>query len=330
MAPEQIICVADGRMEYETFRGKWGNIIVRDSDGKTEPLFWYDASRREGDTPTASYYADHDKLQVVLKEKFGKRPIDTALLVNTFGGLIAGECLIRDITDLTRKNGGSVFAYVSTVAVSAGSAIMMQADHVTTVPDSWCMWHLPSFPKNYAEELTTLHGPEKGAQTLERFNRIRHEIHEEKLHAILARTKPGMQADVRADVERVLSKNGVRHELSYTGAQLKERGVVENVDDIQALAQLFTERHGMKPDRSRWDVDPVSRFFFLSQIEEDLRRKVGALCGELKILISPEGKWQWQGKSQKPCDPELIREARLLIAQARQDARSVPESSSYE
>src|SRR3989338_6558181 len=181
MECEQIICVADGRMHYEAFRGKWKNIMVRDRDGTMEPLAWYDAARYEVETPAGEYFPDHDKFRALLEERFAGKRIDTALLINTFGGRVGTEQLMREITDFTRKSGGKVFSYVTTVAVSAGSEVMMQADEILTLPDTWCMWHLPDFSPNFAEELRNRFGSEKGAEKLQMFNKRRHEMHEEKL-----------------------------------------------------------------------------------------------------------------------------------------------------
>lgn len=324
---KQIVAVADGRMHFEAFRGRAGNLFVRKDDGTREPLVWYDRSywKTEDDMDFADvpperegpqYQFHRETFRRILEERFATHErLHFLMLINSFGGSVGAELFVKEIADFVKERGGDVSAYATTVAVSAGSAAMMQANDIHLLEDTLCMWHLPHFPADLLKETHERYG-DKAEETIERWNRRRHDIHAEKLQQLIEHALPEKQEAVRAAVEGVMSAHGVRHELRYTGRQLQELSVVSTAfQDMASLKTTVQERFGFATDDRNRMTDPVSRFFCLSRIEEHIRRMLQAFPGQFKILMQPDGTWQWQSAEfpKKVVRPEMFQDATALV-----------------
>ena len=324
---EHIYCIADGRMQFEHFRGRSRNIMIRTSDGKIEPFAWFDASRlpddedpfravREQVSPGQQEYRfDPERFQAVLRQRFpDPRNLHMTMLLNSWGGVMGSAMMLNAISHMVREGGGSVSAFTGTIVGSAAADSMLEADDLSVLQDTYCMWHIATPQQARQAEMDIQFAPEEKQQRLASLLDRSHKIHEENGRILIHRAIPEHRETVRARVHDALERHGVRHEFSFSGVELHQFGIAQHgYAYVTELRDAFSQRHQIPVDHEDWVHDPFSRFFRLAAFEEDVRRALGH---NLKMLMVTDHLYAWQVPQTVPSEhaPDMALQADAIVA----------------
>lgn len=227
------------------------------------------------------------------------------VLLNSLGGDVPiGENIIR-LFNHVRGNGGSVDAYVSSVAASMAAGIFESADNRFVLDDSVMMWHAarPNLDSPFAplaeEMLGPADTPEKRAKAIE--------AHRKSFSDFVARVTTREKCDkLMAALKKEWITNGSNclGEFWLSGRQLSDyRIATRTFGDLESMERFFSKRTCLDPDALFKEDGYLDRFFSVSVFEEQIRR----LCGlSVKVETGDHG-WDIVGIFAKESDTFSIR-----------------------
>ena len=244
----------------------------------------------------------------VLSDECGLKKFDATILVNSLGGTHWINMLFQGIGTFAKNNGGTVRAYGTSTAVSAGYLSLCAAEEWHLLEDTIVSHHRPRMTKEDIEATLQRLGEAEALKFFARNRQYAEASYDAEGEILLKRCKEQYRNGIQCTLEMGKAEQGW---ATFTGKELHKTGVANQVYmSTSELKTSFKERIG-------YDVPhhAVAQFFELSEHEEYVRQAYGLTGANIRFDLRKDGQAAVVRALCLPQDNELTKKASIEIRQ---------------
>lgn len=230
--------------------------------------------------------------------------VDLALLINSNGGDVFDEMVIRELMALVRKSGGRVTSYAFNECQSAAAEIFLDADERYSLKDTRFMIHAASTLADPHDHIL-----QKFFGSLSKIGENAKRSAEEVSDSLV----PRAAAERREELFRCIqdaSKKDRRAEVNFSGEQLAESGIIrETYSTVFSLAKKFSSKVGvtLEWESQRTEID----YFFIAVLFQQI---IKSLTG-MTVVVTHDRSKKSLSIRYDDTNPEKAQQAVLVFHQ---------------